>query len=120
MAQTYTLLATTEFGVPSDNYDGSSLNWYSDPVQSADYYRGRGSMQTITFELNNFRGRCVVEATLDTDSDNATWFDTYTIGDPVVPLTDRHPETIIGNFVWIRIRVELFESGTIEYINITY
>ena len=121
MAQTYQLLATTEFGVPSGNYDGSSQDWASDAVQAADYYRGRGSStQTVTFSLDQFVGRIVLEATLDFDPQDAVWFETFRIGDPVVPLTDYHPQTVPGNFVWMRARVELFDAGTINYINITY
>jgi hypothetical protein len=121
MAQTYTILGTTEHGVPSGNYDGSSQDWTSDPVQAADYYRGRGSStQTVTFRLDNFVGRIVLEATLDSESSAATWFSTYTIGDPVTPLTDYHPVNIPGNFVWVRARVELFDQGTIQFVTIAY
>jgi len=121
MAQTYTILGLTEFGVPSGNYDGSSLDWTSNPLQAADYYRGRGSStQTVTFRLDDFEGRIVVEATLDSDADSAVWFNTFEIGDPEVPLSDYHPATIQGNFCWLRIRVELFEAGTIQFITVTY
>lgn len=120
MAQTYSILATTIHGQPSGNYDGSSLDWASTPVQAADYYRGRGSVQTVTFSFDSFQGRCVLEASLDTDPDTASWFEVYNIGDPLVPLTDYHPESIQGNFVWIRARIELFDAGIINYINITY
>lgn len=121
MAQTYTILGQTVFGTPSGNYDGSSLDWASDPVQAADYYRGRGSStQTVTFSLTGFVGRIILEATLDSEPTGATWFETFDIGDPVVPLTDYHPQTVSGNFVWMRVRVELFDAGTINYINITY
>lgn len=121
MAQTYTVLATTEHGVPSGNYDGSSQDWTSDPVQAADYYRGRGSStQTITIDLSAFVGKIVLEATLDSEPPGATWFEIYNISDLEVPLTDRHSANVPGNFVWIRARVELFEAGTIESINITY
>lgn len=121
MAQSYTILGQTVYGVPSGNYDGSSQDWSSDSVQAADYYRGRGaSTQTITFDLNNFLGRIVLEATLDTEPTAATWFETYRIDNLELPLTDRRPQTVLGNFVWMRARIELFEAGTIEYITITY
>lgn len=121
MAQTYTVLATTQHGVPSGNYDGSSQDWTSDPAQAADYYRGRGSStQTVTFTVTDFVGRMVLEATLDSEPPGATWFEIYSLGDAVLPLTDRHPATIPGNFVWVRARIELFEAGTIDSITITY
>ena len=59
MSQTQTILATTVYGQASGNYDGSSQDWYSDPAQAADYYRGRGGLQTVTFSLDQFEGRIV-------------------------------------------------------------
>lgn len=120
MSTTQTILDTTVHGEPSGNYDGSSLDWYSPAVQAADYYRGRGGLQTVTFSLDQFEGRIVLQATLDTVPETATWFDVYEIGDPLVPLTDYHPESVQGNFVWTRVNVKLFDSGTINFVNITY
>lgn len=119
MTTVNTILDATVYGQPSGNYDGSSQNWYSDPVQAADYYRGRGGLQTVTFSLNQFDGEIRLQATLDTLPDTATWFDVYTIGDGT-PLTDYHPESVLGNFVWVRCNVRLFEAGTINFVTITY
>lgn len=119
MSQTQSILATTVYGEASGNYDGSSQDWYSDPAQAADYYRGRGGLQTIIFNLNEFVGNIVVQATLDTLPDTAKWFDVYQIGNDV-PLTDYHPESIVGNFVWVRLRIVAFDNGTINYVTITY
>jgi hypothetical protein len=121
MAQTYTILSETVHGVPSGNYDGSSQDWASDPVEAADYYRGRGSStQTVTTDITGFVGSIVIEATLDTESDQAHWFELTRIGDSITPTTDRIPATIPGNFVWLRARIELFDSGTINFITVTY
>lgn len=121
MAQTYTILSQTVHGVPSGNYDGSSQDWASDPVEAADYYRNRGSStQTVTIDVADFVGSIVIEASLDTESDQAIWFELTRFGDSETPITDRRPETILGNFVWLRARVELFEAGTINFITATY
>ena len=121
MSQTQTILGTTVYGEASGNYDGSSQDWYSDPAQAADYYRGRGGLQTVTFSLDQFEGRVALQATLDTVPATAVWFDVYEIGDgSSVPLTDYHPESIVGNFVWVRTHVTAFEGGTINSVSITY
>lgn len=118
---TQTILATTEYGVPSGNYDGSSQDWLSDAVQAADYYRGRGSVQTVTFQVTDFEGIMYVEATLDSVPDSAAWFRTYTFGDgSTTPLTDYHPASIQGNFTWMRVRIEGFSGGIINSVTITY
>jgi hypothetical protein len=118
---TYTILDTTVYGTPSGNYDGSSQDWLSDAVRAADYYRGQGSTQTVLFTVTRFEGTMHLEATLDTDPDQAGWFPTFTYGDgSSIPLTDYHPETVQGNFTWMRVRVEGFSGGTINTVTITY
>ena len=118
---TKTILATTVYGVPSGNYDGSSQDWSSDPVTAANYYRGRGGVQTITFGVSGFEGIMYLEACLDDDPAEANWFTTYIYGDgSTIPLTDYHPATVTGNFTWMRIRVTGFSGGTINATTITY
>lgn len=120
MITTETILNNIEFGVPSGNYDGSSQDWYSDSVQAANYYRGRGGLQTLTFRVQDFVGIIKVEATLDSVAETANWFQIFQYGDPVIPMTDHHPQTITGNFVWIRLNIVGFDDGLIEYVTISY
>ena len=121
MINTNTILGPTVYGTPSGNYDGSSQDWYSDPVQAADFFRGRGGLQTVLFSVAGFEGQITVEATLDTLPDTAAWFDTYAFGDgSTTPLTDYHPANITGNFVWMRLRVTGFSGGTINSVTISY
>lgn len=120
MAATQTILGSTTYGDPSGNYDGSSLEWFSDAVRAADYYRGRGGVQTIRFDLNEFRGRLVLEGTLSPESPTANWFTTYEIGGTLFPITNIVSTTVVGNFVWMRVKVLDFEAGTINSVTITY
>jgi hypothetical protein len=120
MITTETILSDVEHGVPSGNYDGSSQDWFSDAVQAANYYRGRGGLQTLTFRVTGLVGRIRVEATLDTLADTAHWFEIYDYGDDIVPITDYHPVTLTGNFVWIRLNIVGFDSGTIDSATISY
>lgn len=115
-----TILTTTVHGEPSGNYDGSSQDWYSNPVPAANYYRGRGSVQTVIIQVTEFLGRIVIEASLDSLSESATWFKTYEFDSDSSPRTDYHPATIVGNFVWLRARVENFDAGTINSIIVNY
>ena len=118
---TQTILDTTEYGVPSGNYDGSSQDWASDGVTAANYYRGRGGVQTVTFSVDAFEGVMYLEGCLDFDPVQADWFVTYVYGDgSTIPLSDYHPETVTGNFTWMRVRVEGFSGGTINSVTITY
>ena len=118
---TKTILATTVYGEPSGNYDGSSQDWSSDPVTAANYYRGRGGVQTITFSVAGFEGNMILEACLDEDPAEANWFETYIYGDgSTIPLTDYHPATISVNFTWMRACVEGFSGCSINSEIITY
>lgn len=122
MITTETLLAQTVHGTPSGNYDGSSQDWFSDAVKAANYYRGRGSVQTVAIDVAGFQGTMVVQATLDEDpTDQAAWFNVYTYdAGSVSPVTDYHPEAILGNFTWLRVRVEDFSTGTINTVTASY
>jgi hypothetical protein len=118
---TRTILCTTVYGQPSGNYDGSSQDWFSDPVTAANYYRGRGGVQTIIFSVVGFEGTMYLDACLNEDPAEADWFNTYIYGDgSTLPITDYHPATVTGNFTWMRIRVEGFSGGTINDVTITY
>lgn len=119
---TQILLDTTVHGTASGNYDGSSQDWYSEARQAANYYRGRGGLQTVIIRVTNFVGLIRIQATLDTLQHTASWFDTYEYGDSSsgVPITDYHPATITGNFVWLRADIEGFDQGTIDAVTVTY
>lgn len=120
---TWTLLDETVHGVPSGRYDGSSLAFDSDPKIAANYYGGLGSTQTVYIRTTGFVGRIVLEATLNDGTTItgalAAWFE---IGryDAPEPRTDYTPITVVGNFTYIRARVEAFEAGTINSVTVTY
>lgn len=109
------------YGTPSGNYDGSSQDWFSDAVTAASYYRGQGSVQTVLFSVTGFEGILTLQATLDSNPDSASWFNVFIFGDgSTMPLTDYHPESIQGNFTWMRVQIEGFSGGVINSVTITY
>ncbi len=116
MITTQTLLTNVVYGTPSGRYDGSSQDWTSDAVKAADYYQGRGGVQTVGFNVAGFDGVIVIEATLDTDAETAGWFDVLDFD----LSTAQRSESVIGNFTWIRARVRSFEAGTVASVTVTY
>jgi hypothetical protein len=114
------LLTAVTHGTPSGNYDGSSQDWLSDAVKAADYYRGRGGVQTMGFSVTGFQGTITIEATLDTDPGSAAWFSTLVYGNASTVTTQSISESVVGNFTWLRARVEDFEAGTINTVTATY
>jgi len=118
---TLQLLPTTSYGTPSGNYDGSSLDFNGDREQAANYYGGFGDLQTIAFFVENFEGRIIIQASLDTDpTSDDQWFRVYDYDTASSQLTASFAANITGNFVWIRARVEDFLNGTIDQVQLSY
>jgi hypothetical protein len=108
------LLPLTVNGVPSGNYDGSSLDFESSPVRAANYYGGQGAIQTATIRTQGFQGNVSIQATLaDQPSIQAAWFEVDTLINPS-PASAIDGRTIVGNFTFMRARVTDFESGSIS------
>ncbi len=117
---TQLLISNVVHGVPSGNYDGSSQDWVSDAVKAAAYYRGRGSVQTLFYNLSGFVGEIHIEATLDFDTNNTNWVEVDLYGDSSTEITGYYSSTVTGNFTWFRARVQGFDSGTIGTVSVTY
>ena len=120
---TLPLLESTVNGIPSGNYDGSSLDFVGNAQIAVNYYGGQGSLQTVTISVTNFTGDIRLEATLNdslaVNTDQAYWFevDQYL---RLLPTTQIYPVTLTGNFTYMRARILDFETGTINAITITY
>jgi hypothetical protein len=124
MAQSTTtleLLPQTVYGTPSGNYDGSSMDFNSDRVVAASYYRVANE-QTLRFDLNDFTGVIRVQASLDDDpsSDDHNWFDIYTTPEDSSAITMFGSVNVRGNFTWIRCKVTGFDGGTINSFTVVY
>jgi hypothetical protein len=120
---TVTLIPFTEHGVPSGNYDGSSEDFFGDAVKGANYYRGRGGLQTIMIRVIGFIGTVTIQGTLDADPLTARWIDTYEYGDGSGgdgSTTDVNITNVQGNFVWLRASVTAFTAGSIESVTASY
>jgi hypothetical protein len=114
------LLDNVVYGTPSGNYDGSSTDFDSDGVKAVGYYQGQGGIQTLGIRTTNFTGAITLQATIDNEWQTADWFDIYEYGDDSTAITDYRPYTATGNFTWVRARITGFDSGTINFVNITY
>ena len=109
---TLTLLPLTEYGVPSGNYDGSSLDFVGNAVPAANYYGGQGPIQTFTYTFANLIANVTTQATLSDSPEQAAWFDVYNFGTNVIT-SSTYASTVMGNFSWLRVSVTDFTSGNI-------
>ena len=85
---TKTLLPLTTYGVPSGNYNGTSLDFIGDTVPGASYYTVKhGSNQTAVITTTNFIGVITLQASLGTVAEQDAWFDVATYGNSTTPTT---------------------------------
>lgn len=117
---TLTILGQTHYGVPSGNYDGSSLDFDSDGVKGVGYYRGQGSIQTIYQRVTGFQGVITIQATLDQNWETAQWANVNTFGDASTVVSGVYPVTLTGNYTWLRVRITGFSAGQIDSITVVY
>lgn len=115
-----TILALTQYGVPSGNYDGSSLDFESDGAKGVGYYRGQGSIQTVYQRFTDFEGVVVIQATLDQNWETAQWVDVNTIDSTGSPTSGVYPVSLTGNYTWLRAHVVDFSAGQIDSITVVY
>lgn len=117
---TEVILESTTYGTASGNYDGSSQDFFSNPGRAADYYAGQGSIQTVGIQVTDFLGRIKIYATLNEYPGPGPWFELYDYDHSLLPITDYHPVSFTGSYVWIRAEITNFDAGTINSINIMY
>lgn len=118
MITSYVILQNVEYGVPSGNYDGSSQDFSSAAVKGPGYYLGHSGQQTVTFLVTGFTGQITLQATLDSQPDTADWVDVYDFTS--ADLTSYFSIDRTANFVWLRVRVQDFEAGVIDQVDIVY
>lgn len=117
---TRTLLGPTTFGIANGTYDGSSVDFFGNIVEAADYYQGRGSIQTVMINVTNFTGTVELLGSLNAPLNESLWFKTQTFDRANVATTGTFSLSIVGNFVWMKPEIKNFSSGTINSITISY
>jgi hypothetical protein len=117
---TVALLPETIYGTASGNYDGSSQEFYGNAVPAANYYNGQGNLQTIAYQLTSVIAVITVQATLQDNLEQATWFNIDHYGNGNTAITNYHPVSVIGNFTYLRVQVTQFDQGIINAVTAAY
>lgn len=121
MITTRTVITNVQYGVPSGNYDGSSLDFVTDPFVASGYYQGYGSVMTVRINVTNFVGSITAEGSLNDYVQSAIYFrydnDAFVATSPESGIFVMN---IIGNLVWSRFLVSDFTAGTINSITVSY
>lgn len=106
--------------LPATTYSGTSD--ITGPRQkAASYYPTGTGLQSVLFDVNDFAGTIVIQATLDSDpTAESEWFDVYTFPDDSSAITAITSHAVTGNFTWIRAKVNGFTGGVINYVKLVY
>jgi|TARA_R110000782_G_scaffold121377_2_gene212410 hypothetical protein len=115
---TTTLLATTTVGSETGNYDGSATSFNSDKVKGDGYYGFADGVHTVQSRVTALIATVKLQATLATTPTDADWVDIETVvnGDGSTAITNGYLTNFTGNYVWIRVAVTNFTSGTINTV----
>jgi hypothetical protein len=115
---TTTLLATTTVGSETGNYDGSATSFNSDKVKGDGYYGFADGVHTVQSRVTALIATVKLQATLATTPADSDWVDIETVvnGDGSTAITNGYLTNFTGNYVWIRVAVTDFTSGTINTV----
>lgn len=106
--------------IPETTYSGTA-NITGQREKAASYYPTGTGLQSVLFDVDDFAGTIVIQATLDSDPTADTeWFDVYTFPDDSSAITAITSQAITGNFTWMRAKVTGFTGGVINYVKLVY
>jgi hypothetical protein len=128
MANTTTLIL-----LPQTTYNnlgnGAPYTVVGNSQTAASYYLGNNDLQTVNLSLSSVVGNIVIQATLATTPVDTDWFNVYTLeANAYAPSnTDQYVASnasaytnITGNFVYMRAKINDFQSGIVNFIKLSY
>ena len=123
---TLQLLAFTDFGTASGNYNGTATAFNGNAVKAAGYYSNKGTSQTVAYFTEDFIGTVTIQATVDSTVSGSSWFDVATFGGDGSTVNDsalqyfNSSQNITGRFTWMRVKVTGFTQGVIMKVTLSY
>jgi hypothetical protein len=110
--------STTLILLPQTSFTGINSTITGVKFPAASYYLSKQNLQTINWNVSTFTGTARVQATLAEDPTTDDWFTVLNIvGNNTTQISFSN---IPGNFVWIRVLLTSFSTGTINYIKVSY
>lgn len=96
---------------------------------AAAYYLGNKDLQTVNMKVTQFTGNIVIEASLATTPTNNDWFEVHKLVANADATPNSAPEiasnastytNVIGNFVFMRAKIEDFQAGGVQFVKLSY
>jgi hypothetical protein len=125
-ATTLILLPETAYVNPGNS---ASYTVTGNANPAAAYYLGNRDLQTVAVKLTQVTGNIVIEASLATSPTSSDWFQVYMLVANANAAPNTAPEiasnasvytNIEGNFVYMRAKIEDFNSGILHYVKLSY
>ena len=125
--------------------DSSAVSYTSAKAKGDGYYKGGDGYHTLSFKITDFSGKIKLQATLEAEPTDSDWFDVELINPNSVSgysvdttgavesgvelneldytgvgTTATKIYNAVGNFVWVRVNVNSYTQGTVNYIRMNY
>lgn len=125
--------ATTLILMPEVSYqnpgNGAPYTVTANSQPAAAYYLGNKDLQTVNLKLTGVTGNIIIQATLATSPTDTDWFNVYQLEANANATPNSAPQlasnasvytNIEGNFVKMRAKIQGFNSGTVNFVKLSY
>lgn len=110
--------STTLILLPQTAFTGTNNTITGTKFPAASYYLSKQNLQTVNWNVSTFTGIISVQGTLAETPTDSDWFTILNIvGSNTTQVSFSN---VAGNFVWIRLIVTGFSTGTINYVKVSY
>lgn len=112
--------ASTHILIPQTTYSGFPTIT-GEPKAAACYYLGNRNTQTVTWSLDAFNGKILIQASLVENPTGSDWFTAYEITEgKMLPVTENRFVNLEGNFVWLRAQINQYVGGIVRNVKVSY
>ena len=115
-----TLLPQTTY---KNDGTGDAYDVTGNSVQAAGYILGSQDLQTLTYNFSEVTGNLIIQGTLASTPTDSDWFRVYkttaNYSSNVKSNTNTYTN-IVGNFTYMRAKIEGFKNGTVQNVKISY
>ena len=128
MSATSTLILLPQT-VYNGNGNNSPYTVTGNQVQAAAYYQSPRNLQTVNYRVVNFTGNLLIEASLAGTPGSTDWFRVHKLEANSTANSNSEAYNnsnvnvavnIVGNFVWLRAKIENFNAGAVQYTKVSY
>ena len=115
-----TLLPQTPY---NNDGTGDAYEVTGNSVQAAGYIIGSQDLQTLSYKFTEVTGNLIIQGTLASAPVDTDWFQVTSISannSSNVNSNSNAYTNIVGNFTYMRAKIEGFKNGTVQHVKISY